>query len=114
MDRTTRHALKTDKFALEVEHTVEYVAGHRRQVAYYTAGAVVLAAALGGFWYWRSGAAAERQQALARALDVSEATVGTPHPEGGSRLNYATEAEKQAEEMKRFNDVVARYSGSTE
>ncbi|MGH9657161.1 MAG: tetratricopeptide repeat protein, partial [Bryobacteraceae bacterium] len=45
---------------------------------------------------------------------VSEATVGTPHPEGGSRLNYATEAEKQAEEMKRFNDVVARYSGSTE
>ena len=32
MDRLTRKELKSDRFALEVQHSVQYVSGHRQQL----------------------------------------------------------------------------------
>jgi hypothetical protein len=37
VDRITRSKLKTDRFAVEVEHSVEYVSEHKKQVAQYGA-----------------------------------------------------------------------------
>ena len=45
--RITRKELKADKFAVEVEHTVDYVAHHRAQVIRYgVVGVVVVALAV--------------------------------------------------------------------
>ena len=62
MDRVTRSKLKTDKFAVEVEHTVEYVAEHRKQVTRYGAIAVVIAIVAAGIWYYRGSQHTARQE----------------------------------------------------
>ena len=61
MDRITRSKLKTDRFAVEVEHSVEYVAEHRKQVMMYGAIAVAVACIIAGIWYYRDRQAAARQ-----------------------------------------------------
>ena len=52
--RITRKELKTDKFALEVEHTVDFVAGHRRQLLLFGSIAVaVVLVAVSVFFFMR-------------------------------------------------------------
>ena len=50
--RLTRKEMKTDKFAMEVGQTVDYVAHHRRQLLIYGSIAVAVAAiGFGVYWY---------------------------------------------------------------
>ncbi len=51
MDRITRSKLKTDRFAVEVEHSVEYVAEHKKQVMLYSAVGVAVALLIAGIYY---------------------------------------------------------------
>ena len=69
MDRVTRSKLKTDRFAVEVEHSVEYVSEHRTQVYQYGAGLVVLALIVGAIWYYRDRQHTVRQDELAAAIE---------------------------------------------
>ena len=50
MDRVTRKELKTDKFALEVGHTVSLFEEHQKEVIRY--GAIGLVAIALGLGYW--------------------------------------------------------------
>lgn len=110
MDRLTRKELKTDKFALEVEHGVEYVTEHRQQVIRYgSIAAGVLAVLLGvyGFMTYRGGV---REDALRAALKVQDGQVGAPATE--ALPGFATQEEKYKAVKKALGEVADKYSGT--
>ena len=113
MDRITRSKLKTDRFAVEVEHSVEYVSEHKKQVVQYGAIGLVVALIVAGVWYYRSSKHDERQHALAQAMDVMQAPVTVAAVPGGG-LYYPTEAAKNAAADKVFKDLIEKYPGSQE
>jgi predicted negative regulator of RcsB-dependent stress response len=110
VDRLTRKGLKTDKFALEVGHGVEYVSEHRQQVFRYggiAASVVVLVLILYWFFSYRAGV---REDALRDALQVQEAQVGQASPDG--RPSFPTADAKEAAMKKALTDVADKYSGT--
>ena len=113
MDRITRNKLKTDRFAVEVEHSVEYVSEHRKQVAVYGAIALAVVLVAAGIWYYRNQQHDQRQQELARAMDTVQAPVTLVAPPAGA-LYYPTEAAKAAAAQKAFKELYDKHSGSIE
>jgi predicted negative regulator of RcsB-dependent stress response len=112
VDRITRNKLKTDRFAVEVEHSVEFVAEHRKQVIQYGAIAVVVALIVAGIWYYRSRQSEQRQEELAKAMEIIQAPVSAGAPPG--QLFFATEALKSAAAEKAFKPIYEKYSGTPE
>jgi len=110
--RITRKELKTDKFALEVEHTAEFFEEHRTEIFRYgAAGLVVLVLIFGYIWYSR-GQQATREEALSKAIQVQEAPVGGISGNGG--LTFPTQQAKDQEATKAFAELTAKYPGSAE
>ncbi|MFN0171732.1 MAG: tetratricopeptide repeat protein [Bryobacteraceae bacterium] len=107
MDRITRKELKTDKFALEVEHGLEYAAGHRKQLIRYGAAALVVALLVWGGFRYRDSQRLERQGVLAAALDAH-----IKPPEGGD--SFEGQRRKNVESLKKFQEVIDKYPGSDE
>jgi predicted negative regulator of RcsB-dependent stress response len=112
VDRITRKELKTDKFAVEVEHSVEYVAAHKKQVTLYGAIGVAILLIAGGVWYYRGSQHDKRQADLARAAEIMEAMVSAAP--SGSRLTFPTDAAKNAAAEKAFKEVIDKHPGSEE
>ena len=112
MDRVTRSKLKTDRFAVEVEHSVEYVSEHRTQVYQYGAGLLVLALIVAGIWYYRDHQHTVRQEELAAAMDIMQAPVAPSAPPG--QLFYTTDDLKNAAAVNAFKSIEDKYSGSDE
>ncbi len=112
MARITRKELKTDKFALEVEHTVDFFEEHKNEIVRYGAAAVaVVLIVLLVIWY-RNHEHSVRQEALSKAMDVQQATVGQAGAPGG--LSYPTQKDKEDAEVKAFSELAAKYSGTDE
>ena len=76
MDKHTRKELKSDKFALEVQHSVEYVSVHRQQMMRYGAPALALVLIIAGVLYYRNYQHNARQEALHQAMRIQNAQVG--------------------------------------
>jgi predicted negative regulator of RcsB-dependent stress response len=112
VDRVTRSKLKTDRFAVEVEHSVEYVSEHRKQVFQYGAGALVLVLIAGGIWYYRDRRHTVRQEELAAAMDIMQAPVAPSAPAG--QLFYTTDDLKNAAAVNAFKPIYDKYSGTDE
>ena len=112
MARITRKELKTDKFALEVEHTAEFFEEHRTEIIRYgAAGLAVLMLIFGYIWYSHRQQAT-REQALSKAIQVQEAPVGGVSGNGG--LTFPTQEAKDQEATKAFAELKNKYPGSTE
>ena len=111
MSRITRKELKTDKFALEVEHTFTFFGEHQKDFARYGALAVGAVVLVIGFVYYQRTQHADREQALSAAIKVQEAGVGQS-ANGG--LAFPTEAAKNQAALKAFGDLQTKYSGSAE
>ncbi len=112
MARITRKELKTDKFALEVEHTVNFFEEHQKEmIRYGGAGLVIVLLVLGWMTYSRHQHAA-REAALARAIDVQESPVGPPQP--GQNRNFPTQDSKDQAATQAFSLVASTYPGTTE
>jgi predicted negative regulator of RcsB-dependent stress response len=110
--RITRKELKTDRFALEVEHTVDYVAEHQRQLILYgSIAAAVVLLAVGAFFLMRHQHTV-REQAMGQAIQIQEAPIGPPNP--GAVVTFPTEEAKRAAATKAFSDLASKYSGSDE
>lgn len=107
MDRITRKDLKTDKFALEVEHGIEYAAEHRKQLIRYGGAALVLVVLVWGGFRYRETQRLERQGVLAAALDAH-----IRPPEGGD--TFEAIRRKNVESLKKFQEVIDKYPGSEE
>jgi predicted negative regulator of RcsB-dependent stress response len=112
VDRLTRKELKTDKFAQEVGHTVEYVGEHRKQVMLYGGIALAVIVLGGATYFYRNYQHEQRESALREAILTQQATVGAaPNP---TVRAYPTKAEKDKAAEKAFADVASRYDGSEE
>ena len=112
MDRLTRKELKSDRFALEVQHSVEYLGEHRRQVVRWGSIALVVAVVVLGVFFYRKHTRTVRQEALHDAMLVLNANIGT----GGNEYNlmFPTAAARDAAVDKAFTDLAAKYSGTDE
>ena len=112
MARITRKELKTDKFALEVGHTVDFFEEHHTEIVRYGAAALVVIAIVVLIFVYRSHQHMIRQQALSRAIQVQEAPVGQGSP--GAPLTFPTQEAKDKEAIKVFSELAAKDSGSDE
>jgi predicted negative regulator of RcsB-dependent stress response len=112
VDRKTRKNLKTDKFAQEVTTIWDWIGEHQSEVIRYGSATVaVVLIALGIFYYVRHQANV-REDALAAALRIDNAGVGSNSQPG--MLNFATQAEKDKAWEKAFTDLATKYRGSQE
>ena len=112
MDRVTRSKLKTDRFAVEVEHSVEFVSEHKKQVFQYSGAGLVLVLIVAGIWYYRDRQHTVRQEQLAAAMDIMQAPVAPSAPAG--QLFYTTDALKNAAAVNAFKPIYDKYSGTDE
>jgi hypothetical protein len=110
--RITRKELKTDKFALEVGHTVDFFEEHRTEIVRYGAVALGIAALAVLFYFYRTHQHALREEALAKAIEVQEAPVGQGRP--GAPVTFPTQEAKDKEATKVFKDLAGKYSGTDE
>jgi predicted negative regulator of RcsB-dependent stress response len=109
--RITRKELKTDKFALEVEHTVTFFEEHRQELIRYGGIALGLAVLIAGYSIYAGREHVAREAALAHAIAVQEAGVGMSATGG---LAFPTPEAKDKEAIKVFSDLKNKYSGSME
>jgi TolA-binding protein len=112
VDKLTRKQLKSDKFALEVQHSVEFVADHRRQMMRWGGvGVAVLAIILGVYLYLQHQHSV-REEALAAAFRIQNATIGQAQNEYA--LAFPTDEERSKAADKAFTDIAARFPGTDE
>ena len=110
--RITRKELKSDKFALEVEQTVDFVTEHRRELTLYGSIAAAVAVVAVGIYFYMGRQHMVRETALGEAIQLQEAPVGPPSP--GPRLSFPTEEAKRSAVTKAFGEIASRYPGSSE
>ena len=112
MSRITRKELKTDKFALEVEHghlVLRRAQERSRQVRRQLPSAVIVL--IIGYTIYSRSQHSDREQALAAAIQVQEAPVGQS---GNGGLAFPTQEAKDQESIRVFTDLQTKYSGSAE
>jgi predicted negative regulator of RcsB-dependent stress response len=112
VDRAHRQELKHDKFVEQVGHTVEYAAGHKKQITLWTIIAIVVILGIVAGYYYMSYQAAARQEALAAAIHLQEAQVG--QQQNPFLKSFATQEEKDKAVTQAWNDLANKYSGSAE
>lgn len=112
MARITRKELKTDKFALEIGHTVDFFEEHRTEIVRYAAAALAVAVIVVLIFVYRGHQHTIRQEALAQAITVQEAPVGQGSP--GAPLTFPTQDAKDQAAIKAFSELAAKYSGTDE
>jgi len=112
VDRQTRKDLKTDKFAEDVFDIFDWASVHKAEVARYGAILVVVVLIIVGVVYYNRGQAATREEALAKALRIDDATTGeVVQP---ANMHFDTEAEKDKARIQAFTELSAKYSGTQE
>jgi hypothetical protein len=109
----TRKELKQDKFAVEVEHTVDFFAVHRQKLMQYGGAVVVVALIVAGVFYYRNSQAAAHQRVLGEAIALTSAPITTAPPPTGA-ISFPTEAAKNAAITKAFTKIASDYSGGDE
>ena len=112
MDRLTRKDLKTDRFALEVGHTVEFLEEHRKQAIVIGAAVVAVILVVVGVYYHQQSQHANRQQALREALRTFDANIS--ETADMFFVTFKTQEEKNEAVDKAFADIVHQYPGSDE
>jgi predicted negative regulator of RcsB-dependent stress response len=112
VDRITRKELKTDKFALELGHTVTFFEEHQKEIVRY--GGIVAAAAvlIAGYVVYQRHQHEARETELSKAIALQEAPVGGASARGN--LVFPTEEAKDAATTKAFSDLAKQYSGTAE
>src|ERR1017187_3112110 len=110
--RITRKELKSDKFALEVGQTVSFFEEHRQEILRYGAVALGVAALFAGWLVYQKHQRAGREEALAKAILIQEAPIGTAPNSVG--LTFPTQAAKDEATTKAFSGLAAKYPGTTE
>ena len=111
MARITRKELKSDQFALAVEHTVPFFEEHKQLLTRYGGIAAVVALLIVGYVVYSRHRHVESEAALTHAIEVQEAPVGAS---GNGGLAFPTQEAKDKEAIKVFTDLKNQYSGSNE
>jgi TolA-binding protein len=112
VDKLTRKELKSDKFAIEVQHSVEFVSEHRKQMIRLGAPAAALVLIIVGVVWYRSSQHNARQEALHAAMQIQNSQVGPSQSE--YVISYPTAQAREAAVLRAWNDLVVKYPGSPE
>lgn len=110
MDRITRKELKSDKFAQEVSHTVEYISEHKKQFLRYGGLGLAVVLAVAGTLYWRRSQAEARQTALSRAMEIEQASIGS----AGNGLSFPTKEARDKAAQEAYQKLASEHKGSKE
>ncbi|HWF11469.1 MAG TPA: tetratricopeptide repeat protein [Bryobacteraceae bacterium] len=108
---TRKALLKQDKFTAEAQHTVTYLAEHRKEATRYGVIALIVAVVVAAVYYYRISQHSVREQVLGEAMTVANAVVGGAQPNVPS---FPTQAAKDDAVTKAFTKVAADYSGTEE
>jgi predicted negative regulator of RcsB-dependent stress response len=113
LDRKFRKQIKSDRFVEDVKGTFDWLGEHKTAVTRY--GAIALAVVLvgAGIYFFMHYQAGRREDALAQAMRIDNATVGAAQPPPGG-LSYPTQEEKDKARAKVFGDLVAKDHGTQE
>jgi predicted negative regulator of RcsB-dependent stress response len=112
VDRQTRKDLKTDKFAEDVFDVFGWASAHKTEVVRYGSALIALVLIVVGVMYYNRSQTAAREEALAKALRVEDATTGsTIEP---TSMHFDTEADKTKAKLQAFTELSAKYSGTQE
>ena len=111
MSRISRKELKTDQVALQFEHGITFFEEHQKEIGKYAGIAAVVAVLIFGYSIYSRSEHTRREQALANAIRVQEASIGAA---GGGGLAFPTQEAKDAEALRVFGDLQTKYSGSSE
>ena len=116
MDRLTRKELKSDKFAQEVQHSVQFVSGHRDQIREqalrWGAPALALLLIVAGVFYYRNYQHEARQEALHAAMRIQNSTVGPS--QGEYVVTFPTNEARKTAVTKSWREMAAKYPATTE
>jgi predicted negative regulator of RcsB-dependent stress response len=112
VDRHTRKELKSDKFAQEVQHSVQFVSGHREQMLRWGAPAIALVLIVAAVYYYRNYQHSARQEGLHAALIVQNSTVGPS--QGEYVLTFPTAEARKTAVVKSWRELAAKYPGTEE
>jgi len=112
MDRQHRHDLKHDRFVDEIGALSVRARANQRLLFTIGIAAVVIAALAFGIYFFRANRETQAQEALAKAIETNEATVGDTQPQGATGPHFKTEAERTAAAEKAFKEVRANYGSS--
>jgi len=112
VDRVTRKELKRDKFALEVQHGLEYVTSHRQMMIRYGIIGGVVILLIVAFFLYRRHESGVREEALETAMKAQLASVGPAQTEWA--IAYPTEADRDKATLKAWTDLANRFPGTTE
>lgn len=113
MDRITRKELKGDKFAEEVFDIFEWSSTHKAEVIRYAGIVLAVVVIVVGAVYYRRSQADAREDALAQALRIDDATVGDNNNQAAT-LHYATQDEKDKARVKAYTDLATKDAGTQE
>ena len=113
MDRLTRKELKSDRFALEVQHSVEYFTEHRRQLTRWGGVAAAVIVIVAAIFFYRGHEHNVRQAALHDAMEVQNSTVG-PANSGPSGSVFPTPQDREKAVTKAWTELAAKYPGTEE
>ena len=112
MDRVTRKELKRDKFALEVQHGLEYVTSHRQLMIRWGIIGGVVVLLIVAFFLYRRHESSVRELALENAMKAQLGSVGPAQTEWA--VAYPTEADRDKAALKAWTDLANQYPGSNE
>lgn len=114
MKRTERRHLKENELAVIATSAREALEGRQRELGLILALAIVVSAAVIGYFIWRGRVESRAGAMLADAVAVSEARVGPPPAPGtpATGLSFPTEAEKHQAALEKFKAVADQYPSS--
>lgn len=112
MDRHLKKVVKNDEFKQQVWHSVDFLRDHLDEVKKYGSIAAAVLVIAGGTYFYINHQADNREQALANALRVDQATVGSNTQ--AANLHFDTQEQKDQAREKAFREVAAKYPGTQE
>lgn len=112
MDKLTRKELKSDKFAIEVQHSVEYVSVHRQQMIRLGIPAVAAVLIIGGIFWYRNHQHDVREEALHAAMQIQNSSVGPSQSQ--YIVSFPTAQARRTAVLKAWGDLAAKYPGTQE
>jgi predicted negative regulator of RcsB-dependent stress response len=112
VDKLTRKELKSDKFALEVQHSVEFVSEHRKQLLRWGPPAAVVVLLIAGVLWYRNYQHNAREEALHSAMRIQNSTIGPKQSE--YVITFPTPQEREAAVQKAWRELAAKYPGTQE
>lgn len=98
----------------KIEDFGKKIEGKGRTILYAVAALAVIVALVGIYYAWNRRSNAAAQAALGRAIQTSQAFVGSTPPPGSTQRTFNTEEDRAKAAIAQFQDVVDKYGSPYE